>query len=306
MYFKESQSELNFRNATAFYHVYSSPLEMDILYRNDEELNIIINIIALTIVLCNCTILAFAIMSNHLHFILEGPEEECKQFFYLLFDKLKIYYRYNGRSGILDSVELGCKQITSLDQLRAEISYVIRNPFVVRQDINLFACKETSGHLYFNPLLKRDGVPANTLKGRALRDFTHSHKDQVLSGDIYVLDGVAQPWSFVNYQRAMSFFDSAQQFIMITLKNVEAQVEVALRYNEKVTLNEQELFGVSIRLVREMFHREKISDLGRAEKTELAMALKNRYSISNAQIARACRMNLTDVNAMFPLAAKRK
>ena len=306
MYFKESQSELNFRNATAFYHVYSSPLEMDILYRNDEELNIIINIIALTIVLCNCTILAFAIMSNHLHFILEGPEEECKKFFYKLFDKLKNYYRYNSRTGILDSIELGCKQIDSLDQLRAEIAYVIRNPFVVRQDINLFACKETSGYLYFNPLLKREGVPANTLKGRALRNFTHSHKDHDLSGDIYVHDGVAQTWSFVDYQRAMSYFDCAQQFIMITLKNVEAQVEVALRYNEKVTLNEQELFRVTMKLVREMFQQDKISDLDRAEKTELALALKNKYRISNAQIARACKINVTDVNAMFPLAAKRK
>ena len=306
MYFRESQSELNFRNATAFYHVYSSPLELDILYRDDEELNIIINIIALTIVLCNCTILAFAIMSNHLHFILEGPEEECIKFFYLLFDKLKIFYRHNGRSGILDSVELGCKQIVSLDQLRAEIAYVIRNPFVVREDINLFACKETSGYLYFNPLLKKEGVPANTLKGRALRDFTRSHKDQELSGNLYVLDGVAQPWSFVNYQRAMSFFDSARQFIMITLKNVEAQVEVALRYDERVTLNEQELFGAAKKLVGEMFQGKKISDLERAEKTELALALKNKYRISNAQIARACKINLTDVNAMFPLAAKRK
>ena len=306
MYFKESKSELNFRNAKAFYHVYSSPLEMDILYRNDDELNIIINIIALSIVLCNCQLLAFAIMSNHLHFILEGPEEECKKFFYLLFEKLKIFYRYNGRSGILNSVELGCKQILSLDQLRAEIAYVVRNPFVVRQDINPFACKETSGHLYFNPLLKKEGVPANTLKGRALRDFTRSHKDQELSEDIYVLDGWAQPWSFVNYLRAMSFFESAQQFIMITLKNVEAQVEVALRYNEKVILNEHELFGETIKLVREMFHREKISELETAEKMKLALALKNKYRISNAQIARACKMNLTDVDAMFPLAAKRK
>ena len=104
----------------------------------------------------------------------------------------------------------------------------------------------------------------------------------------------------------MSYFDCAQQFIMITLKNVEAQVEVALRYNEKVTLNEQELFRVTMKLVREMFQQDKISDLDRAEKTELALALKNKYRISNAQIARACKINVTDVNAMFPLAAKRK
>ena len=127
-----------------------------------------------------------------------------------------------------------------------------------------------------------------------------------MSGDVYVLDGVAQAWSFVDYERAMSFYDDARQFIMLTLKNVEAQVEVALRYNEKVTLNDQELFSVTMKMIREQFGYEKLSELNRQQKSILAVALKNRYQISNSQIARACRLSLNDVNALFPLAAKSK
>ena len=306
MFYRETRSETNFRNAKSFFHVYSSPLEADLLYRDDAELIIILNIIALAQMLTHCRILAFAVMSNHLHFILEGTEEECMFFFESLLERLDNYYQHHGRAGLTDSMEPGCNPITSLDQLRNEIAYVIRNPFVVRNDVNLLACPMTSGYLYFNPMLKKEGVPANTLKGRALRDFTRTRKEIELSGNVYVLDGVAQAWSFVDYERAMSFFDDARQFIMLTLKNVEAQVEVALRYNEKVTLNDQELFSVTMKMIREQFGYEKLSELSRQEKSKLAVALKNRYQISNSQIARACKLTVNDVNALFPLAARTK
>ncbi|MCR4863915.1 MAG: hypothetical protein K5850_01945 [Bacteroidales bacterium] len=306
MLYRETQSELTFRKAGTFYHIYTSPLESDILYRNDDELNIILNFIAIAIMFCNCRILAFAVMSNHLHFIIEGPESECIKFFYSLKEKLTTFFRYNGRPGLVDSMEPGCTQINSLEQLRTEIAYVIRNPFVARTDVNPFACSMTSGHLYFNPLLKKEGVPANTLKGRVLRDFTRSRKEIELKGDISVLDGVAQAWSFVDYERAMSFFDSAQQFIMITLKNVEAQVEVAIRYNDPVHLNDQELVAVTMKICREELGQDKPSDMIPKDKMLLATILKNRYHVSNAQAARASGLLLRDVDALFPLAAKRK
>ena len=306
MFYRETRSETNFRNAKSFFHVYSSPLEADLLYRDDAELIIILNIIALAQMLTHCRILAFAVMSNHLHFILEGTEEECMFFFESLLERLDNYYQHHGRAGLTDSMEPGCNPITSLDQLRNEIAYVIRNPFVVRNDVNLLACPMTSGYLYFNPMLKKEGVPANTLKGRTLRDFTRTRKEIELSGDVYVLDGVAQAWSFVDYERAMSFFDDARQFIMLTLKNVEAQVELALRYNEKVILNDQELFSVTMKMIREQFGYEKLSELSRQERSKLAVVLKNRYQISNSQIARACKLTVNDVNALFPLAARTK
>ena len=306
MFYKETRSETNFRNATSFFHLYSSPLEVDLLYRDDAEFIVILNIIALVQMLTHCRILAFAVMSNHLHFILEGTKEECMYFFESLLEKLDNYYQHHGRAGLTDSMKPGCNPINSLEQLRNEIAYVIRNPFVVRNDVNLFACPMTSGYLYFNPMMKKEGAPANTLKGRALRDFTRTRKEIKLSGDVYVKDGMAQAWSFVDYERAMSFYDDARQFIMLTLKNVEAQVEVALRYNEKVLLNDQELFSVTMKMIREQFGCEKLSELNRQQKSTLAVALKNRYQVSNSQIARVCRLSLNDVNALFPLATKLK
>jgi REP element-mobilizing transposase RayT len=278
---------------------------VDLLYRDEKELTIILNAIAITVVLFDCKILAFAVMSNHLHFILEGPERECLKFFFSLKERLTNYFRRNGRAGLTDSMDPGCTEITSLKQLRDEIAYVIRNPYVARNDINPFACQCTSGYLYFNPMLKKEGVPADTLKGRALRDFTHTHKGIESGNRIYVLDGVAQAWSFVDYERTMSFFDNAQQFMTYTLKSVEAQVEVALRYNEKVSLNDQELFSVAIKLAREMFNCNKLSELKVKEKMELAMMLKNKYQTPNAQLARTIGLPQREVNAMFPLGVKR-
>ena len=305
MLYNETQSEINFRNAKQFFHIYSSPLEDGLLYRNDQELKTIINLIAITIVLFDCKILAFAVMSNHLHFIMEGSEEECLKFFFSLIERLTNYYRRNGRAGLTDSIQPGCKAISSLEQLRNEIAYVLRNPYVSRNDVNPLACLSTSGHLYFNPLLRRDGVPADTLKGRALREFTHTHKPVESGGGIYVLDGVAQAWSFVDYERTMGFFDNAQQFVICLLKNVEAQIEIAMRYNDTISLNDQELFTVSMKLVRNLFNCDKLSELGHQQKMMLAMNLKRRYQVPNAQLSRVCGLSRKEVDAMFPLSVKR-
>ena len=110
----------------------------------------------------------------------------------------------------------------------------------------------------------------------------------------------------MDYERAMSFFDSAQQFIMTTLKNVEAQVEVALRYNDPVHLNDQELVAVTMKICREELGQDKPSDMPPREKMMLATILKNRYHVSNAQAARASGLLLKDVDALFPFAAKHK
>ena len=64
----------------------------------------------------------------------------------------------------------------------------------------------SSGFLYFNPMLEKGGVPASALKGRALREFTKSRGTIEVDPRIYIKDGVAQAWSFLDYRKAESFY----------------------------------------------------------------------------------------------------
>ena len=275
------------------------------LYDDDIQLGIILNFIAIALMFApNCRLLAFAVMSNHFHFILEGESEWCEAFIGKLIELLDNYFRYNGKADLCGKVKFTPTVISSLKQLKDEIAYVIRNPFVVRNDVNVFACPSTSGYLYFNPMLRKEGIYASDLKGRALREFLHTRKQIALTDRFRVLNGVAQPWSFVDYERAMSFFSNAREFVTWTLKNIEGQVEIAMKHGETPSLSDQELLSVAFKLCKQRFANSTPSKLEEKDKMKLALMLKNDFFASNGQISRTIGLSPLVVNSMFPLATK--
>ena len=304
MRYSDTPAERAFLNAAPCFHLYTSPLESDFFFQNDQERGMALNLMAMAKMASDCKLLAYSIMTNHFHFILSGQEKEVLSFFERYKLLLDNYFSRHGKPGIMRSVKAGITAINDLRQLRTEIAYVIRNAFVARPEVNVFADPWSTGFLYFNPLLVKDGVSASSLKGRSLREFTCSRSITEVDARIYVKDGMAQPWSFVDYEYAMSFYDNARQFIYSVLKNVEAQVETALRYGDDPALNDEEMWPIVIGLCREKFKADKPSLLSIEAKKQLAVQLKNRYRSSNKQLARLTGLPLKDVDAMYPLSGK--
>ena len=110
-------------------------------------------------------ILAYALMSNHFHFILKGT---CGQLFFQTFiRRFALYLARHGNPGVLNRLVAESTPITSREQFRTEVAYVIRNPFVVREDIHPFVNLQTSAFLYFNPLLPY--LHSRPVKGMSIR-----------------------------------------------------------------------------------------------------------------------------------------
>ena len=304
MYNQFTPPEIRFNEAGPFQHLHTSPIEDAVLFADEKDFILVNNMIAIAALRASCKILAFAIMSNHLHFILEGLPADCLAFFEDIRSQLFRLYKRHGKGDLINRMEPGLTPIKSLKQLRDEIAYVIRNPFVVRTDINLFSYRWCSGFLYFNPMLDMGGVSASTLKGRALREFTCSRILDGLDPRIIVKDGIAHPASFVDYNRTMEFFDNARQFVIWVLKNIEGQVETALRLGEKPNLNDEEMLTLTFKICKSVFLVNAPKDLPLEKKKQLALKLKNEYHGSNSQIARCTNLPVSVVDAMFPLASK--
>lgn len=299
-----SAAEQLFKESGPIYHLYTKPLKTDILFHSLEEKSLSLNYIAIAAKKIGVIILAHSVMSNHLHFILKGTESQVLEFFALLKSMLAIYYRTHGRAKLMDSVEPGLTLIDSLRQLRQEIAYVIRNAFVVSKDVNVFNDPWSTGYLYYNPMLVKDGVPASSLTVRGIRAFTKSRAITEVDASIYVKDGVACPWSFVDYELTMRYYDDVRQYIFSVVKNVEGQVEVSLRYGEIPTICDDELYPVYYRIVTERYGNSKPSTLDLQQRKTLALILKKDYYSSNAQISRMTGLPPSEVDTMFPLSAK--
>ena len=288
-----------------YYHLCTKPIEDELLFRTEEELNEMLNFIALATYGGRCTLLAFSIMENHLHFILEGAREDCAAFYDDLQNRLLKLHRTDGRARVVMAATPQLIPISSLKQLRDEIVYVIRNPFVDRQNVNLFSYKWCSGYLYFNGLLdlmpKGESAAAMTLTQR--RAFKHE-RDGEIDPRIRVLNGAALPSSFTDYRRVESLFENAREFVYWTLKNVESQLEIAKRHGEQLFLDDKELWSVIFRLCRDTYHVEGPKVLSNENKMRLAKTLKWDYNAGNAQIARCMNLPIRVVNDLFPLSAK--
>ncbi|MBR3562948.1 MAG: transposase [Bacteroidales bacterium] len=293
-----------FNSSGPFFHLYTRGIEDEVVFASEKDYAMVNNIIALAISQSNCRILAMSIMSNHLHFILEGSPETCLSFFELIIVQLRRYYIRHGNGRAIEQMKPELQPISNLMQLRNEIAYVIRNPFVARNDVNPLAYKWCSGYLYFNPLLDTSGIDLNSLSMRAFYTFSGSRLlEKPAEGAIFVKDGVANPASFIDYKRAMSFYDDARQFLYFVFKNIEGQIETSRRLGELPKLNDPEMLSLSFKLCRTMFRAASPKELSDDKKKKLALKLKNDFCASNKQIARCASLSLSEVNELFPLSA---
>lgn len=108
----------------------------------------------------------------------------------------------------------------------------------------------------------------------------------------------------MDYERAMSFYENARQFVFSVLKNVEAHVETAIKFGERPQLADEELIPVVYAYCKKQLKVERPGVLDKAGRQKLAIFLKNDYYASNGQIARVAGIPLSEVNALFPLVAK--
>ena len=318
----EWESERLFRDSGPFFHLHTKPLETGVIFKNDVERAIALVYMAIAAALSGVEVLAYALMSNHFHFILRGEELACREFYGRFSGKLSRYFSRHGRPGVLKTVELpDPTPITTLKQLRDEVAYVIRNPFVVRTDVHAFAYPWCSGFLYFNPLLTLiPQRPAETLTLREKRALTCSRdlplpkgltvvtvpgrfRDAVPTTPPFLADGMVFPGSFVNYRLVESLFPDCRQVQFWVFKNVEAHVETALRLGESLSLTDDEILTVSLRICKQQFGQNGPSKLTEGQKHGLAKRLKYDYHASNGQLARFTGLPLATVNALFPLSA---
>lgn len=297
-----------FRESGPFYHLSTKPLEDGVIFECEEERRIAMNWIGIIAKEVHIDILAFALMSNHFHFIIRGELVVGLDFFRRLKKRLSTYFSRKGRPGVLDTVAVDpdSPPITTLKQFRNEIAYVIRNPYVARKDVNPFAWPWCSGYLYFNRFLQYlPSTPVDALTYREKREITRS-SDVNMDSSLRVRDGMIAPESFVNYNLVERLFPNAQKFTWWVMRNLEAQHEVATKMGEQPNLNDDELFLTAQQLARKQFGCDGVDEMPLLKRKELAIILKNKWSASNSQVARIARLDPKAVDEMFPLSAKPK
>ena len=253
----------------------------------------------------NVQILTFELMSNHVHFVLCGREEDVLAFFALFKKRLRRYLAVTGHVVNLDQFD--CKKpipIDSLESLRNQICYTNRNNYVVDPDQTPFSYPFGANSYFFQPTAKeRNEGRFGDLTILKKREFVHSKAIDYPSS-FTIVDGFFSPMNYCRLDIGESVFRDARHYFNKLSKEIESYREIAALVGDAIFYTDDELVDVIRRICRDKYDNQRPTLLGRNEKMELARTLHFDYNADNAKIARLLKLPVQILNTLYPLRMK--
>lgn len=259
-------------------------------FKDEEDYKAGMNIVALLSVTMPVVVVAFILMSNHVHFILLCTEEDALAFInkfkerYSKYFRLKYSYAKSLRRNGVDIQEVSLRD----ESFERALAYVQMN--CVAANICLYPGDYPwgTGGAFFNPYPSR-GIPLEQMSGRALARMVHS-RQRFPSG--YVADerGFIDPHSYVPVKMVESIFRTPKRMNFFLMNSSKAK-----RRKELPSFSDQMVINAIRELAVSMFHTNSPSELNDGQKSELLRQVRYRLSSDPAQIARAAGLTYEEV-----------
>lgn len=287
----------------------------EILCRDNEDYERLLCRIAQTSINSGSPVLAYTIMSNHVHIILlsDNPAvfvKNLRQSYTRSFNKKYLRHGNLGEHGFFSS------EISTPDRIATAISYVLRNPVHHKVSPNPFSYPYSSINLYFRGrlenLFKDDNSSCKPLKGMFER-HRKIHKDLSFSES-----GKLDPASFVEIplvERCFGTYNTFQFFIQrkdyskwnqeqleshpdidpITLKIIEPMLSVesivkyerhGIKWLNEDAMTDIELCTLIDRALLPKMNKSSYTELSFEEKLHAASLIMAKYKLPKEQIDR--------------------
>ena len=277
-----------------YFHVYTKGLEDGQLLKDKADYIAGMNILA---VVCSMRpelrLLAFVLMSNHVHFVLYGTEEQVKKFIDLYKSTLSRYIR--SRYGVTKYLRHLSTTVSEVslenDGLRRLIAYVLNNP--VKAGINCVALgyEWSSARCYFSGIdLLTDVVSVGSMSIRKQRKVFHSYHK--LPDNWYVTSsGYISPMCYVDHGLVERIYGKSRSLQYFLSTSLSLRTAIA----ESMTFSDSILQAAIGELLDKKYSAESISDLDDVLKRNMLKDLKSRFSAPLKQLARVTEMTLKEV-----------
>ena len=308
---------MTFQSSLPYWHTYTSGKDTPVIFVNDNDMALVMNIIAQAAYLFTgkVFIIAFAVMNNHLHFVFSGDAHWVNEMMSF------ILKRINRAFGLSKTLAFTSKPIDDVQSMRNHIVYVHRNGYVANNNYTPFSYLWGSGAYYFIP--ERTGTAFSTVSSIENRSMFRS-RDVKLPSDWQVLDAglmtgttikssqvsssknascripYISPLSFCDITLGMAMFRDAHHYFATVSKNVEAYSGIAVEIDDGEFLTDQELFAQVLKTVHEKYNLSSTRDLTGAQRLDLARTLHHDFRSSNGQIRRMLGLSQFEVDSLFP------
>lgn len=298
----EQDCEYRFMRESPFWHLYTDGNTADIIFSSNEDFKSGMNILGVCCLRSpEIKVYTFTLMNNHLHIILSGDPQKCREMFDRFRLMLKRHFIRSGRVVNLKYFNCQLIPINSLQSLRNEIAYVNRNGFVVRPDCTPFSYPWGAGAAFFSPLMKLlPSVSYDSLKVKQKREICRSNNVDIPSSKAMVYEEIILPASYCHIDEAEAFFRSAHHYFQHISRKFEAYSEIADRLHESVFISDEEMYSAVCALGLKMYNAKNPTLLGTKERIEMARQMRQKYNASNRQIRNILKLDNSIVDTLFP------
>jgi len=266
----------------------------EVWFRNDEDFRVGMNCIAIIAFTCRVKVLAFVLMSNHIHIIICCEDQEKAKAFADAFKKRYSYYlriKY-GKKEFLRRSMCDIREIKNENESpERAIAYVQMNPVAANICSSPVMYPWGTGASFFNPE-KPDG--------RQLKDFSIREQSRILRSNILlppkliITDKLfAAPESYIDIQLVESIFHTAKRFNYFLENSSKIKNQIKDHNCSIPSFSDQAVLAAIPDLYRSLFSekypgfsKETESSLSINQKILFIKQLKFRFSSDTGQLSR--------------------
>lgn len=265
-------------------------LENCLWFKDDEDFKVGMNFAAIQAASDpDVKVLAFILMSNHVHFVLWGWKQDAESFINQLKRRYSVYYqaKYGGRE-LLRRNKVDIKPIPDEDEAREKaIAYVQMNCVAANICSHPTQYPWGSGSVFFNPT-PQGGRKLGAFSKRVLRKMLHTDaytlpKDWMICEEAYIL-----PSNYVAVKTVEAVFRTPKRMNFFLANSSKAKKRLESGEKSLPAFRDQVILACLPDLCRTLFGKESFKQLLKEEQAELLKQLRFRFSVDANQMARVC------------------
>lgn len=265
-------------------------LEDGLWFRDEEDFKVAMNYVAIEAARHpEVVVLAFILMSNHVHFVLKGTREEVVEFMNSFKHRYSIFYqRKYGVIKLLRHNRLDIKYIPYDEEARERaVAYVLMNPVAAGICAHPSQYLWGTGNLYFSQTAK-GGTCLKDISLRAFKRITHSDEESIPGNWHIGEDGYILPRDYVAVKDVEAVYRRPQRFNYFLNSSSKAKKRLEYADSNLPAFRDQSILATIPDLCRSLFNKESFYQLLPEEQIECARQIRFRFSADATQIARVC------------------
>ncbi|MBR6002514.1 MAG: transposase [Bacteroidales bacterium] len=264
-----------------FWFVTTEHLADRLWFKETDDFIKAMNIVAIIAATLPVSVIAFVLMSNHVHFVL-GCDEETARAFIMRFKKIYSQYfekKYSSKE-LLRKNGIDIRPLTIGDEsFEKAVAYTLMNPVAANICRHSFLYPWGTGELFFSEV-KPKLTRVDSISGRALARILHSRV--TLPGKFLVDErGYVNPSSYVPVEFVESVFATPKRMNYFLTNSSKAR-----QVNDLPSFPDQLVLSALGALCSSLFHKGSVADLTDGQAAELFKQIRYRFSADPAQIAR--------------------